>query len=46
MTAQTTRAALCLGIWSTLDLIESGDMRAVASLPELEDGDNEVEGVI
>lgn len=44
MTAATTRAAMCLGIWSELDLIDGGDFRAVAAMPEVED--NEEDGLI
>lgn len=46
MTAETTRTAMCLGIWSELDLIDTGDLRFVAAMPEVEDADEEVEGVI
>lgn len=46
MTTETTRAAMCLGIWSELDLIDAGDLRFVAAMPEVEDADEEVEGVI
>lgn len=45
MTATTTRAAMCLGIWSELDLIDAGDLKVVAAMPEVEDGENNGDGV-
>lgn len=46
MTAETTRAAMCLGIWSEHDLIDIGDLKAVTAQPEGEDGENDEEGLI
>ncbi|EIW54547.1 HAT dimerization, partial [Trametes versicolor FP-101664 SS1] len=31
MTTETTRAAMCLGIWSEHDLIDIGDLKAVTA---------------
>jgi hypothetical protein len=35
LSAQTTRALLCLGYWSHLRLIRNKDVTAVARLPEI-----------
>jgi hypothetical protein len=42
LSAQSTRALLCLGYWSKLDLIKDLDVRAVAKLDDIE-GDEEQE---
>ncbi|KIJ09552.1 hypothetical protein PAXINDRAFT_50851, partial [Paxillus involutus ATCC 200175] len=42
LSAQSTRALLCLGTWSKLRLIKDEDVAKVSSLPEIE-GDDEVE---
>ena len=34
LSAQSTRALLCLGYWSKLDYIKLDDLKAVASLPD------------
>ena len=34
MSAQSTRALLCLGAWSKLGYVELEDLDAVASLPD------------
>jgi hypothetical protein len=41
LSAQTTRAILCLGIWSSMGLMKDNDIKAVATLPEV-DGDDKV----
>ena len=35
MSAQTTRALLCLGAWSKLGYVELDDLNAAASLPDV-----------
>ncbi|KIK77635.1 hypothetical protein PAXRUDRAFT_166211, partial [Paxillus rubicundulus Ve08.2h10] len=41
LSAQSTCALLCLGIWSGLGLIKDEDIKKVIALPDIE-GDNEV----
>lgn len=41
LSAQTTRAILCLGIWSSMGLVKDNDIKAVATLPDV-DGDDKV----
>ncbi len=43
LSAQTTRALMCLGNWSALDLIEDDDALAVAQLEEVEGDDSDYE---
>jgi hypothetical protein len=43
MTAQTTRAILCLGNWSRLGLVKSDDVRAAAALLDVEGMDSDYE---
>lgn len=45
MSAQTTRALLCLAQWSLLGMIHDSDIQSVVLLPEVpeEDGDSEGE---
>jgi hypothetical protein len=38
LSAQSTRALLCLGIWSKLNLVKNDDIKAVISLPDIQDG--------
>jgi hypothetical protein len=40
LSAQSTRALLCLGSWSLLNLVKEDDVRAAAMLPEI-DGDKD-----
>ncbi|KIK32731.1 hypothetical protein CY34DRAFT_27167 [Suillus luteus UH-Slu-Lm8-n1] len=40
LSAQSTRALLCVGLWSQLGLVKDKDISAVASLPEA-DADDE-----
>lgn len=35
--AQTTRAILCVGEWSVLDMVKREDLQAAAKLPEIEE---------
>ncbi|KIK78519.1 hypothetical protein PAXRUDRAFT_163827, partial [Paxillus rubicundulus Ve08.2h10] len=42
LSAQSTRALLCLGIWSKLNLVSDDDVKRVSELPDLE-GDKELE---
>jgi hypothetical protein len=37
LTAQTTCAVLCLGLWSKLGLIKDSDIKAVLQLLDIED---------
>ena len=41
LSAQTTRALLCLGAWSLLGYVSSNDVLSVTSLPDLEEGEEE-----
>jgi hypothetical protein len=41
LSAQSTRALLCLGIWSKLNLTRDDDVKKVSELPDLE-GDDEL----
>lgn len=34
---QTTRALLCVGLWSQLGLVKDKDVQSAASLPDLEE---------
>ena len=36
LSAQSTRALLCLGYWSKMGFIKSDDLKAAASLPDAE----------
>ena len=36
LSAQSTRALLCLGYWGKMDLIKLDDLKAAASLPDAE----------
>ena len=42
LSAQSSRAVLCVGEWSHLGLVKNEDVTAVAKLPEVE-GDEEAE---
>lgn len=41
LSAQSTRAVICLGIWSTLESVHVDNIKSVTSLPEIEDGKKE-----
>lgn len=41
LSAQSTRAVICLGIWSTLESVHVDNIKSVTSLPEIEDGKDE-----
>ena len=43
LSAQTTRCLLCLGSWSPIGLIKDTDIRASATLPELDGEEPDVE---
>lgn len=43
LSAQTTRALLCLGQWSSLDLVKREDLEATAKIPEVEEGGDDYE---
>jgi hypothetical protein len=43
LSAQTTRALLCLGSWSLLGLVHDNDIRAVTVLPEVNGQDSDYE---
>ncbi|KAG2079838.1 ectomycorrhizas secreted protein, partial [Suillus discolor] len=36
LSAQTTRALLCVGLWSQLGLVKDRDIHSTASLPDIE----------
>lgn len=40
LSVQSTRALLCVGVWSLMDYVKDDDVKAAASLPEV-DGDEE-----
>ena len=43
LSAQTTRALLCLGSWSICKLVHDHDIKAAAVLPEVEGNDSDYE---
>ncbi|PIL28879.1 hypothetical protein GSI_08925 [Ganoderma sinense ZZ0214-1] len=43
LSAQTTRALLCVGEWSRLDLVHMDDIKAAAALPDLPEDEEESE---
>jgi hypothetical protein len=43
LSVQSTRALLCLGVWSKLGFVEDNDVKSVTSLPDLKDDEEEEE---
>jgi hypothetical protein len=43
LSAQTTRAILCLGCWSLLGLVKNSDVKAAAALPDVQGMDSDYE---
>ena len=43
LTVESTQALLCLGAWSGLGLINKDNIKAVASLPDVAEGDEEID---
>ena len=43
LTVASTRALMCLGVWSMLGLVENDDIKAIASLPDVVDDDNNMD---
>ncbi|KIK76679.1 hypothetical protein PAXRUDRAFT_169132, partial [Paxillus rubicundulus Ve08.2h10] len=43
LSAQTTCALLCLGLWSQLNLIKTEDVQKAANLPNVNGEDEEME---
>jgi hypothetical protein len=43
LTAQTTRALLCVGLWSHLGLVKDKDIQSIASLPDVDGEDKELD---
>lgn len=43
LSAQTTRAVLCVGDWSRLDLIKTDDVRSVTAMPDVEGDESDYE---
>jgi hypothetical protein len=43
LTAQSTRALLCLGLWSQLNLIKNEDVLKVTSLPDVKVDEEELD---
>ena len=39
LSAQLTRALLCLGYWSKMGFVSLEDLKAVASLPDVKEGE-------
>jgi hypothetical protein len=44
MSAESTRALLCLNNWSKQGLVKHGDLQEVATLPEVDGEEGEQEG--
>ena len=44
LSAQSTRALLCLGTWSTLGLVKDSDMKKVTELEDVEGKDTLADG--
>ena len=42
LSVESTRALMCLGAWSRLDLVKSEDILAAAKLPDVKPGDGEI----
>jgi hypothetical protein len=42
LTAQSTHALLCLGLWSKLNLIKNEDVLKMTSLPDVKDDEEEL----
>ncbi|KIK79639.1 hypothetical protein PAXRUDRAFT_160814, partial [Paxillus rubicundulus Ve08.2h10] len=43
VSAQSTQALLCLGVWSKLNLVKTEDVMKFTSLPDLEVDEEELE---
>jgi hypothetical protein len=43
LTAQTTRALLCVGLWSRLGLVKDKDIQSVVSLPDVDGKEEELD---
>ena len=43
LSVQTTRMLMCLGAWSKLGFVEDSDVKAVTSLPNLNEDEEEEE---
>jgi hypothetical protein len=43
LTAQSTCALLCLGLWSKLNLIKNKDVLKMTSLPDVKDDEEELD---
>jgi len=43
LSVQSTRALMCLGVWSQMGLVKDSDITAVTVLPEVEGEEEELE---
>lgn len=43
LSSQSTRALMCLGVWSTLGHVKDKDVLSITMLPDLEEGEEEEE---
>ena len=43
LTVDSTHALMCLGAWSMLGLVENDDIKAVVSLPDVVDDDDNMD---
>ena len=41
LSVQSTRALMCLGAWSLMGYVKDIDLKAVAGLPDLKEGEEE-----
>lgn len=41
LSVQSTRALMCLGVWSCLGYVKDSDVKAVTNQPDLKDGEAE-----
>lgn len=41
LSVQSTRALMCLGIWSLMGYVRDSDVKAVTMLPDLKEGEEE-----
>jgi hypothetical protein len=44
MSAQTTRAILCLSQWSLMGMVHDTDVLAVAAMPEIPEDEGDLDG--
>ena len=42
LTVESSQVLLCLGAWSKLGLVSSDDIKTAASLPDVEEGEEDI----